>query len=100
MSILSVKIPGKLEQRLAAKAEEMEITVSALVRTLLDFGLDNFEAAAQKTSKHPWQKKLAAYNLMTYFLLESFVTEGVENGEKLIEKANQKSGKVVENLFK
>ncbi len=100
MPMLSVKIPTKLSKSLAEKANEMEITTSALVRKFLDFSIEHFDTAAQKPNKNSWQKKLATYNLMTYHLLEKFVSEEVEDGESLIGSATEEAEKVASKILK
>ena len=98
MPLLSVKIPDKLNRKLMNKVKEFDFKdKSDLVRRLLDFALEHYDHSEVKT---PLKKKMITYNLLTCFLLEKFVTEGVEGGKSLIEEAVKKANKVAEELLK
>ncbi len=99
MPLLSVKIPDKLNRKLLSKGKELGINnQSELVRKLLNFAVEHYDES-QAFSKNSWQKKIATYNLLSYFLLEKFVTEGVDNGEDIIEAANKHAEKVAAELL-
>lgn len=100
MPLLSVKISDKLERKLTLKAKEFDIkTQSELVRCLLNFAIENYDGS-EVIVKNPLHKKIATYNLLTYFLLERFVSEDVEDGQNLIEEASKKAEKIAADLLK
>ncbi len=86
--LISMRIPDALYQKLEAKLIELEAdNISETARFLLASVLE-----------HPPIDRSLQYSILSHFIIQESILSLVDDGEKLLARAEDQAKKVIENL--
>lgn len=101
MKHVSLRLPDDIYDQLKTKGKDMGgLSISDVVRIFLQSSLENPQNTFIKNNHSVLQKWSSSYGLMTYCLMEKFLTNAVKNGQSLADEAHEKAEQLINNLLK